>query len=66
MLEFRVALNGQVRTEELKTGIEEQIRIQQPGMWANLQCSMYRVDVSPMAPEQFPQTRKVRLLVDER
>ena len=66
VLEFRVALNGHARTEELKTGIEEQIRIQQPGMWANLQCSMYRVDVSPMAPEQFPQTRKARLLVDER
>lgn len=66
VLEFRVSKNGDLQLEELRKSIEEQIRIQQPGMWANLQCSMYRIDVTEVAPKQSKQPRKVSWLVDER
>jgi phenylacetate-CoA ligase len=66
LLEFQVEKNGSTSPRYLEEKIKDQIRDQQPGMWANLQCSMYRVRVVETAPDGFPQGRKMRRLVDER
>ncbi|HYR84874.1 MAG TPA: AMP-binding protein [Terriglobia bacterium] len=66
VLEFRILKNGDLHLDELRKSIEEQIRIQQPGMWTNLQCAMYCIDVREVMPTQSKQPRKVSWLVDER
>lgn len=65
ILEFRVVADGHISLPDLEQRIKEQIRRQQPGMWANLQCGMYQVRVVE-AKQQFMRHRKVRCLVDER
>lgn len=65
LLEFRVALNGAASPAELEQKIRDRIRGQQPGMWANHECHMYRIAVVPgEAPPA--QGRKLRRLIDER
>jgi phenylacetate-CoA ligase len=66
VLEFRLAKNGNLPLADLRNRIEEQIRIQQPGMWTNLQCSMYRIELTEVTPKQSGQPRKANWLVDER
>ena len=68
VLEFRIARNGAAlaSADQLRHSVEDQIRLQQPGMWSNLQCSMYRIGVAAVPAERFVATRKVRRLIDER
>jgi len=65
LLEFRVEANGATATPELEQKIRDSIRGQQPGMWANHECRMYRVRVV-QGKGLTAQGRKVRRLIDER